>query len=794
MPVGGDVTQFSMGLMAFLGSSLRAGRLPIWNDLWGYGFPGIGESQIGAFYPPHVLLYRILSVEAAYTTSLVVHTAWCGLGAAWASRKFGASPAGSVLSGWSWATSGFFVIHLPHQWGYTTASWMPWIWGLGWTILRGGGGSNAPRWLMAALAIQLLPGHFQLAFITQVGLVVLSAVGWIARERDNDRNGIALVSVGSILLALVGALVLALMQLAPTYRLAALAESDRTFEYLGTFATTPLHLVSYLAPGLFHRSPLWRPLVWDPLHAIPEESLGYIGLVPLFLALAAMRRGFRTDPTIRALTLLAIVALLLSLGPYLPGFGALIRLPGFSFFRAPARWGIATDLALSLLAGRGLDQIGGWKRPARSLLSFAGAAVVGPILVVGLLELGLASGTGPGMPAITQGFDRLLGQLPWSQPVTLADLASAARRPQGDLRERAALARQGRGNVPPEGLSWERERFGIYQDELSETGLLVIGLGIAAFLASRTATRRVLTPFLVSLAVVDLLLLSAHRPIDLMPIHPLTRASPVLNRLASTPRGTRTLDELANLPMVADVAPVAAYRTLDLPRPRVMTNLAQGPLHARETAVALRAIGVGVRVLSPGETVDLEKSPAAQPDVGTLEIVDDPALASWRFGADWVRGEGKLWTHFALWFPNESPTRAWLLPQGIEPTDLVEERVALSFLSQATPLPLESSVPERSRLRLEAVADRWVLLTIQAAPDWVATWEGPDGIVPASVIPVLGGWMAVRTAGPGTWTLILSYQPPEVWWGLGVSGLGWLVWILTWAWPRRRARNRRSLL
>src|SRR3954466_10401778 len=89
MPVGGDVTQFSLGLMAVLARAIRAGRLPIWNDLWGYGFPGLAESQMGVYYPPHLVLYGLLPLEAAYTASLVAHTLWGGLGAFWAARRFG---------------------------------------------------------------------------------------------------------------------------------------------------------------------------------------------------------------------------------------------------------------------------------------------------------------------------------------------------------------------------------------------------------------------------------------------------------------------------------------------------------------------------------------------------------------------------------------------------------------------------------------------------------------------------------------------------------------------------------
>ena len=101
MPVGGDVTQFSIGLMAVLGRALRAGRLPLWNDLWGYGFPGVGESQMGVFYAPHWILYGAWPLEVGYTASLVLHTLWGGLGAFWAARRLGVSPAGAWVSGFS---------------------------------------------------------------------------------------------------------------------------------------------------------------------------------------------------------------------------------------------------------------------------------------------------------------------------------------------------------------------------------------------------------------------------------------------------------------------------------------------------------------------------------------------------------------------------------------------------------------------------------------------------------------------------------------------------------------------
>ncbi len=348
MPVGGDVTQFFLGLMGFLSEAFRDGELPVWNDLWGYGFPGLAESQMGVFYPPHAILYGRMFTEAAYVASLVLHTLWGGLGTFWAARRMGVSGVGSALAAFAWSSSGFFVIHLAHPWGYTTGCWMPWAWGLTWSILSPGGrvSRSAPFLLSLVLVLQVLPGHFQLAFQTQVTLglmVVWSIAGrWIADLRLRRREptavvegaGPALRRVVAVTVAVVGVFPLTAIQLWPTARLAELAGGQRDFEYLCGFAETPLHLVNLVAPGLFHRSKAWRPIAWDPFHTSPEECLAYIGLVPLFLAVLAMLRESRRDAAVRLLTVLALATLFLSLGPYVPGFRLLIELPGFTFFRA----------------------------------------------------------------------------------------------------------------------------------------------------------------------------------------------------------------------------------------------------------------------------------------------------------------------------------------------------------------------------------------------------------------------------------------------------------------------------
>ncbi len=785
MPVGGDATQFSMGLMAFLGDSLRAGRLPLWNDLWGFGFPGLAESQMGVYYPPH-LLYGALTTEAAYTTLLVIHTVWGALGTAWAARRFGVSEGGAALAGFAWATCGSALIHLPHQWAYTVGSWMPWAWGLAWQVARGEGGRRSPWLLAAVLAVQTLPGHFQLAFITEVGALVLA----LASGRRAARGTVA---VG---LAVAGMVPLASPQLWPTFELARLSDSARGFTYLSGFAATPLHLVSYLAPGLFHRSPLWRPLAWDVFHTSPEEHLGSVGLVPLFLAMAAIGRGWRGDGATRALVVAAGVTVILSCGPYAPGFDWLIRVPGFSFFRAPARWGLATSLALAILAGKGFDGLGldgGWPRAGRWLAGFAMAAALGIGVVVGGFELALASSRGAGWPAVEAGFGRAIRALPWSDraggaPGFRAVMAEAYR-PQADLRVMTAQARiDGKPPKPP-GPTLAAARPGLYARELGETGLVLVALLVVAGLGAK---RRAFAAALVAVAAGESLTLARHRPFDLGPARPLVAQSPVLARLVGGPRGLRTLDPGQNLFLVAGVDPVSAYRTLDLPAPGALLAVAKGPAADPRAAEALRAAGVGLRVLDPFESRGRDGLIPPGWALDQPGPIRDPALAGWLFGVDLASALDL--GDFAPIRPIIEPTQAWLIsstpPES--PRAMGDPAALLSTFRAASPLRCRSEAPERAEVEVRVAypGPSTVVLSRTFDPEWRGEWTGPEGeSKPARVVRVLGGWQGVEVPGPGRWTLRLEYEGRAARHGLALASIAWTVWGIAFFWRSRRTRD-----
>ena len=789
MPVGGDVTQFSIGLMKVLGDSLRQGRIPLWNDLWGYGFPGLAESQMGVFYPPHLLLYGLLPVETAYTVSLVFHTLLAAFGTAWAARRLGISAQGACLAGFTWIASGFFVIHLPHQWGYSTAAWTPWAWGFAWMVVRGERPGRAALGLSAVLALQLLPGHFQIGFITQTTVVALFAVGFASRaiEGKDVRQ-----RLGFAMAALLAIFPMAAIQLAPTFQLARLAEGRRDWDYLAGFALTPIHWVHYLAPGLFRRSPLWRPLAWDSFHTSPEESLGYVGLIPLFLALSAIRQGWRRDPRVTALLVLTGLTLALGLGPYFPGSRLLFRLPGFSFFRAPARWSVASGLALALLAGVGLDFWSICERPRRRLIAFVAACSVCLILAVLVVEGAFQATEAGGSASLRSVYEKGFAALPWNGDPSFSARMAQTRAPWNDFRALTALARQGVAAPTPADLTLSRNRSSILVQELAPT--LAI-LGFLLLIVPIARRRGLAAGGLIVLTVVDLLILVRQQgPTDFGPIRPLAEQSPILAEMSSRSKGGRVVDGSRNLPMIVGVAPVSGYRTLDLPVAPELTALTREPLGRSNVDPLIleswRATGVGLRVLDPFEVRGLRRNLANLKGVRVSPPLRDTALAGWIHGEAWVAANPTWGAEFVSIEPESPPAQAWFFA-GARLDELANTREPLKVLASfrdAQPLVIDRESPESSRVDFPSERAGVVVLSRLYHPGWSARLRGQGGERTARMASVFGGWQGVEVTEPGGVGLRLHYREPTLVPALAVSGLSWFVWMVLCVSERLRSR------
>ncbi|MBX6314410.1 MAG: hypothetical protein IRY99_16075, partial [Isosphaeraceae bacterium] len=422
------------------------------------------------------------------------------------------------------------------------------------------------------------------------------------------------------------------------------------------------------------------------------------------------------------------------------------------FFGARARGGLATSLALALLAGKGFDDLSHRPRPGRALVGFVLIAAAWIASVVLFIELALPVHD----PAITR-------------------------------------------RVPA--IRSDQMRWLLYAEELKETGVLLVALLALAPLSRR---RGLLRTGLAVLAFLDLWLLGRHRPILEAPIRPLTSQSPLLARLAQEPRGTRVLfPQVNNLAQVAGIDTLPAYRTLDLPVTLPVTIGSLGLSYlpdVREYEIntsPLRALGVAASVSEPNETALLAGLPRLRrsPQL-RREVINDPALASWMFDTPWWIGSPKAPSPptFTLWRLEPRPARAWLLPGSasarVQSMPISLDRLA-DFWQNARPLGVRSPVPERVEIDVHAEEPSFVVISQLDYPEWRARWKGPNGERPATIERAFGhdsggAWQRIAVPEPGDWTLTLEFEGQDVRDGLKVSGLAWILWGLAYAWSRRR--------
>jgi hypothetical protein len=269
--------------------------------------------------------------------------------------------------------------------------------------------------------------------------------------------------------------------------------------------------------------------------------------------------------------------------------------------------------------------------------------------------------------------------------------------------------------------------------------------------------------------------------------------------MAREPRGTRIADPVRNLPMAVGLAPVQAYRTLDLPALPGLTSLVRGPLAPapqRETAFrAMRAAGVGLRVLDPTESAGLRVQGATDflPEA-TLERLDDPILARWLYGPDWNPEHRPEADAFGILKPTEAAARAWFIPATAAPTAAVfdpgdgDPRPILDLIDRARALPTVVRSPVEWEVALEVDEPGWVLISQLDDPQWrarIGSTGGREG-EPANIESAFrvgdagGGWQRVFVDKPRAGGVLrLSYDAADLRLGWKISAASWLVWVMT---------------
>lgn len=384
--IGSDTYSYFFPQKAYYAERLADGELPLWNPLVGHGYPMLAESQTGVFYPFNLALYKFLDVNTAYSVSQLIHYALAFLFTWLYCRRFGLSNPASLIAGTAF-TYGWFPYRIGLEWAIVTGAWLPAALWCAESFLQ----TRYWRWAIAlavVLAVQMLAGHFHLAFLTQLVLVLyIPGRLWFAKLEDDVslRTNASTTPVrsdkatlGLCIAAMVCGFALAAVQLLPTWELK--QHSQRA------------NVGSEHDPG-YGFMPAWywsqtvAPWIWygtgiDLNERLPADSPGtndieahlYFGLLPLALCVfAVLSLHAVKDRRLCLWLILGVAALLYTPGWFMP---VTKHLPGFSFFIAPGRFGIITTFAVAVIAAAGFDKLTLSQRTPMRLLAFAAVLAI----------------------------------------------------------------------------------------------------------------------------------------------------------------------------------------------------------------------------------------------------------------------------------------------------------------------------------------------------------------------------------------------------------------------------------
>jgi hypothetical protein len=315
----------------------------------GTGFPVFAETEIAALYIPNLVLYSVFNTPLAWNLSYVLAVVTGIFGIYYLFRHLKLSTVAALYGSLIYGFGAYFVTHYVHISIIQTSSISPWLILLALKILERKS-RLAFIFFTVLLSQSIFAGHLQHTFMT------LLIIGFLVGRQIYSRK-IKPVRLWFLLLAILLGTGMAAALILPSYELIREAGREHGLEFSNMF-NFPFSfklLYTFISPRHFGspESGTYPINVFE--WGFYWENIGYIGIIPLFLAGFALLYR-RHSPWIKIMGLLSVFALLLVLGNQTPA-AAIFRLPGFSFFRIPSRYLFILTFGLSFLSAFGLDRL-----------------------------------------------------------------------------------------------------------------------------------------------------------------------------------------------------------------------------------------------------------------------------------------------------------------------------------------------------------------------------------------------------------------------------------------------------
>lgn len=392
-----DILQNYRPLLATLRTAIGSARLPWWNPYLGLGQPLMANPNYLILHPNSFLL-AFFPVDYSTTLSILLGTALALAGTFALLRDLEYSRVSSLTGACAFGLSGLFLSlgNLPNL--LASASWLPLCLLL---LRRFWRRPSAFRGLAAALGTGLLCISAEVATLFAFGLIgaAMTLHGEQGKQPE-ERFPAAGRRLWQLVWIWVAGALIAAVQWLPFTELLSRSRRGEGFIYeiAAKWSFHPIRFLEFLVPGLFG----------NPTSVDIRENWGldffatgfpfflsvYVGPLVILLAIGCLVK--RPSPMEKALLGAILASLLLALGSHTPLHAFLYSgIPGFDTIRYPVRFLLGAQLALAILAARGLDKVflsgSGERGGGRSMQAIRWGSLTAVIIS---LLLVLSGGTG----------------------------------------------------------------------------------------------------------------------------------------------------------------------------------------------------------------------------------------------------------------------------------------------------------------------------------------------------------------------------------------------------------------
>jgi hypothetical protein len=348
------------GVAAYLSSPA------LWTEGMYSGYPIAADPQSLTWYPVlHLFRAFRLDWNGFLISAFVIASATSFL---FVRRVTGSTLAG-VFSGFVYGFSAVMLGHIGHFNQIHAAAWVP-LALYGFQVIRHGEGPRGGLVAAGAMAMMWLAGHPQVPVYTAYLSGALVAGGLLI---DRPPRALAFARLGWSAFGVLAGLAIAAVAILPMVELGELSRrAESNWELYTSKALPPWQLLGIALPFAF--GGMWSngemPVPYFGLGG-PAENTGYVGLLPLVLAVAApfVLQTHRREA--RLWMAVTIVAVLLCLGAATPLGRLFFYAPGYASFRVPARHLFVVSICLAGLSGLGFAELtrtrDGWGRLALSI-------------------------------------------------------------------------------------------------------------------------------------------------------------------------------------------------------------------------------------------------------------------------------------------------------------------------------------------------------------------------------------------------------------------------------------------